>query len=518
MGGSASIAQKEAWKEKDRILAERASSLDAREKALQEELQQELDLKKKKLEDSIKEHEEALEKKHEMEEEELKKKERALKDHEEELKQLQSKLEEELKKKEEQKRKLEDDYKKKEADVTRIMLDWQQKRDDAVLAKKRLESDMAVQKQVWAEQETAKEEELKGREEALLKAQREEEHEKEELEKMREALEEAQAAWLEEKRERQDDLSRQEEDLMRTRDEWYIQMAKDEEEKKSKDEVFAAMKEAFGGDDPTDEELGYANTMLHSNKYMWAEDGEEDVSGERRLEVVLKRMIERRRSPLPADRFFALLTAEEIDERACLAIIHGGFDINGSFCSSEESYDGFPLLLRITHEVVKSSPDETEIRARSVKAVEWILSQEGADPNACVAAGFDNFRFTALGDLYGNNCSYPEAYAIGELMINAKIPLSPFHSLRMYANSKIMAVCHDIKSSRLLVEKGLLPMPESMDVLIAEIDRLDKALKSGKEELFEEMCDLSNAQITAYKELKVEYHGLLNLMREKQQY
>ena len=133
---------------------------------------------------------------------------------------------------------------------------------------------------------------------------------------MREALEEAQAAWLEEKRERQDDLSRQEEDLMRTRDEWYIQMAKDEEEKKSKDEVFAAMKEAFGGDDPTDEELGYANTMLHSNKYMWAEDGEEDVSGERRLEVVLKRMIERRRSPLPDDRFFALLTAEEIDERA----------------------------------------------------------------------------------------------------------------------------------------------------------------------------------------------------------
>ena len=37
-------------------------------------------------------------------------------------------------------------------------------------------------------------------------------------------------------------------------------------EKKSKDEVFSALKEAFGGDDPKEEEMEYASAMLHQHR------------------------------------------------------------------------------------------------------------------------------------------------------------------------------------------------------------------------------------------------------------
>ena len=77
---------------------------------------------------------------------------------------------------------------------------------------------------------------------------------------------EAKDAWLKEKKEKEDDLWEREEELMATRDVWYTQKERDDAEKKSKDEVFSALKEAFGGDDPKEEEMEYASAMLHQHR------------------------------------------------------------------------------------------------------------------------------------------------------------------------------------------------------------------------------------------------------------
>jgi hypothetical protein len=226
--------------------------------------------------------------------------------------------------------------------------------------------------------------------------------------------------------------------------------------------------------EPSANEMDYTARFmsLYARDWCVPEQQQKEPSRLEKLAVIAQRIRERRTGHFYGEKLYNALNQEQIVEPVCQVLARsitapGG--LSGPVLWEEEKraseeegggiefsrFEGFPLLLRFTHDLVLSRLEETGKRAVCVRAIDWLL-QNGASPNSEIPRGFDSYRYQPIGCLLamgtdGNGAQrYSEANQVGRLLLAAGVDV--WVGLQHYSPDPTeMALCSDSKFTQMML-------------------------------------------------------------------